>query len=103
MFDNITEKLKTIANVLFKLAVVVSIIMGIAALVLLGNNVTSAVSLLIGAAATVGGTYVSSALIYGFAILIEKISGIHAHVAHGIPTITKNTETIANNTQKQEE
>ena len=82
MFDNISEKLKIIANVLFKIAFVLAIIMGIAGLAFLGDSGGAAVAMIIGAAGVLGGAYVSSALIYGFSELIEKTMSTNQHIAN---------------------
>lgn len=98
MFDNITEKLKTIANVLFKIGFIVAIIMCIAALALLSEASGATVTLIIAAAVLVGSTYVSCALIHSFAVLIEKV----AHISnYQIPKLVNNTTVIANNTKKE--
>jgi hypothetical protein len=95
MFDRISEKLKTIANVLFKIAIVLAIIMGIAGLALLSESSGATVALIISAGLTLGGSYISSALIYGFAELIEKTMSTNLHIANmnanAIPKLVANT------------
>ena len=95
MFDRISEKLKTIANVLFKIAIVLAIIMGIAGLALLSESSGATVTLIIFAGLTLGGSYISSALIYGFAELIEKTTSTNLHIANmnanAIPKLVANT------------
>ena len=95
MFDEISGKLKTIASVLFKTAIVLAIIMGIAGLALLSESSGATVTLIIFAGLTLGGSYIGSALIYGFAELIEKTTSTNLHIANMntnfIPRLVANT------------
>ena len=106
MFDKISEKLKTIANVLFRIAVVLAGIMCIAGLVFLSEASGATVGMLIGAAVVLGGSYVSSALIYAFAELLEKTTSINLQIgnisSNGIPRLIKNTEKDTTATKESE-
>ena len=106
MFDKISEKLKTIANVLFRIAVVLAGIMCIAGLAFLSEASGATVGMLIGAAVVLGGSYVSSALIYAFAELLEKTTSINLHIgnisSNGIPRLIKNTEKDTTATKESE-
>lgn len=96
MFDRISEKLKTIANVLFKIAIVIAIIMVFVGLALLSDSNGATVGIIIGAVAFLGGSYISSAMIYGFAELIEKTTSTNLHIANmnanSIPKLIANTK-----------
>ncbi len=70
--------------------------MGIAGLAFLSESSSTTVGMIIGAALVLGGSYVSSALIYGFAELIERTTSINLQLGkittNDISKLIKNTE-----------
>lgn len=95
MFDRISDKLKRIAKILFKISFIIGAIICIAALDLLNETYGASIALVIVAAIVVGISYVSCALIYGFAELIEKTTSTNLHIANinanAIPKLVVNT------------
>ncbi len=93
MFDEISDKLKRIAKILFIAMIVLAGLMVVLGLMVLSEDSALTVGIIIGSAVMVGGGYVACAQLYGFAEIIDNTSDVVGEIAESNKRLANVAET----------